>query len=100
MRDPDSPQSQSPSYQAGYDSGTSGLARNTYGEEFDTSDVGKSEQYACSGRPNHRKHRPQGPLPRARRGMRNTPARGATRSGRGTTPPAPGAQARATRRWK
>lgn len=41
-------QSQSPSYQSGYDSGTSGLARNTYGEEFDTSDVAKSEQYACS----------------------------------------------------
>jgi hypothetical protein len=45
---PDSQQSQSPSYQAGYDSGASGLARNTYGEEFDTSDVAKSEQYACS----------------------------------------------------
>lgn len=41
-------QSQSPSYQTGYDSGTSGLARNTYGEEFDTSDVAKSEQFACS----------------------------------------------------
>lgn len=45
---PDSRPSQSPSYQTGYDSGTSGLARNTYGEEFDTSDVAKSEQYACS----------------------------------------------------
>lgn len=43
-----SPSARSPSYQAGYDSGTSGLARNTYGEEFDTSDVAKSEQYACS----------------------------------------------------
>ena len=51
LQSPSSPSpgsQQSQSYQAGYNSGTSGLARNTYGEEFDTSDVAKSEQYACS----------------------------------------------------
>jgi hypothetical protein len=40
--------SHSSSYDAGYQSGTNGLAHNTYGEQFDTGDVVKSEQFACS----------------------------------------------------